>query len=115
MGIIGKILITVTCLLFSIHFFRSGRRKQEYESGVNTLEIEKRHDTKIMSYISGFIFLLPLVSCWFPEWANDHYWNLVYVGIVLFILLFLIFPTIRAEEERNEIKKRSNNDGDYKR
>lgn len=43
MGLSGSIFITVACVLFSIYSFRLGRRKQEYESGVDTTELEIIH------------------------------------------------------------------------
>ena len=113
MGLIGKILITVACLLLSFFSLRLGRRKQEYESGVDTVEIEKRYTTKIIGHFCGFIFLLPLVSCWFPEWADAHNWNLTYAGFLFLVLILLVLPKMKDDEDKEEIKKKSNNHHDY--
>ena len=114
MGLIGKILITVTCVLLSFFSFRIGRRKQEYEPHADTLENEKRYSAKVMGHFCGFLFLLPLVSCWAPKWAEAHHWDLCYAILMLLVLVLLVIPKIREEEDADELKKRSNNHDDYK-
>ena len=113
MGLIGKILITVACVLLSFFSFRIGRRKQEYEPHVDTLENEKRYSSKVMGHFCGFLFLLPLVSCWAPDkWLKDSHWDFCYVVLMLLIIVFLVIPKIRDEEDAEELKKRSNHGHD---
>lgn len=114
MGLICNILVTVVCLLLSFLSFRIGKRKQEYETDVDTLENERRYNAKVMGHFCGVMFLLPLVSCWFPKWANVHNWNLIYAGFLLLVMIFIVFPKIRDDEDDEEMKKRSNNHNDYK-
>lgn len=113
MGLIGKILITIACLFFSIYSFRLGRRKQEYESNVDTVENEKRYDTKIMGHFCAFMFLLPLVSCWFPNWANSHNWNLFYSGFLFLVLIILVIPKMMEDAQKEEMERRNNNRDNY--
>lgn len=110
---IGKILFTVCCVLLSFFSFRIGKRKQEYEAHVDTIENEKRYSSKLMGHFCGILFLLPLISCWAPKWAEAHNWNLSYAGILFLVLILLVFPKMLDDEDREEIK-RSNGRNDYK-
>ena len=62
-----------------------------------------------MGHFCGFMFLLPLVGCWFPRWADDHNWNLIYAGFLFLVLIFLVIPKLREDEEEME---RNNNHHD---
>lgn len=111
MGLISKILITVACVLLSFFSFRRSRRKQEYEPHVDTLENEKRYSDRVIGHFCGFLFLLPLVSCWASEkWLKDSRWDFCYVVLMLLIIVFLVIPKIREEEDAEELKKSNNDD-----
>lgn len=110
MGLIGQILLTIICLLLSFYCFRLGQKTKEDEPGIDAYEIAKRHNNKVGCNIGCFLFLLPLVSCWFPKWANAHNWNLSYIGILFVIFLFYGLPRIREEKDNEDMKKSNNND-----
>lgn len=88
MGLIARIFLTIICLLFSFYSFRMARKEQKNEPGISTPEIKKRHEIKLVGNVGGILFLLPLISCWFPKWANAHNWNSIYAGILLIIFAF---------------------------
>jgi hypothetical protein len=101
-----KILITVFCLVFSLlSLWKKKTNKEKYPTDLDSIEIERRYFRRLRGYFTSILFLMPLVSTWFPEWAETHHWNLFYVAIFFIIFLLILLPKLLDDEIHDQEKK----------